>query len=74
MGKSVMCCKFQIISARGGVGLATNVACEQAPKWGTERRQKSTSEMGLRSPIFLFALYPNREPVHRLLRTLPSTK
>ena len=34
MGKSVMCCKFQIISARGGVGLATNVACEQAPKWG----------------------------------------
>ena len=55
------------------------LACEQAPKWGIGRRQKSSSERGREreggsflsfSPpyraIFLFALYPTWEPVHRL--------
>ena len=55
------------------------LACGQAPKWGIGRRQKSSSERGREreggpflsfSPpyraIFLFALYPIWEPVHRL--------
>ena len=44
-----------------------DLACEQVPKWGIRRRQKSSPHTALRlpgSPIFLFVLYPT---VHRLI-------
>ena len=40
------------------------LACEQAPKWGIGRRQKSA---GLDTWIFDSAFYPTWEPVERLV-------
>ena len=40
------------------------IACEQAPKRSIGRKEKSASSQ---RSIFVFALYPTWEPVHRLL-------
>ena len=45
------------------------VACEQAPKWGIGQKEKLVSRAsgaGYGCSIFVFALYPTWEPVHRL--------
>ena len=49
------------------------IACEQAPKWGIGWKEKSASRAGgarygaRKSSIFIFAIDPTWEPVHRLL-------
>ena len=44
------------------------IACEQAPSGEKKNRQARRAERGMASSIFVFALYPTWEPVHRLRR------